>query len=301
MRRALLHRLSLLLLLPLFVLSSCELYNPDEQIPSYIRIESFELESVDANLHGAITENITDVWVFVNDEQIGGFELPATIPILEQGPVNLKVFAGIKLNGIAASRLAYPFFDVYELGEGQIELVPDSVITIEPITRYNSVHNYLWNEDFENTGLDYAQPGPALLVRSDNTTGNQLYGGKIGRVALNATDSSWRFQTDAFQFPRVETEAFIEMDYAFEAEMVVRVISYVPGSPGQEFDLIFIRPTFDDADNLFWNKIYIDLTPTLNREALADSFRFVFHSLYADTTGLPEQNLYIDNLKLIHE
>ena len=62
-------------------------------IPSYIEINSI-IHTADS-MEGAPHHNITDVWVYVDDNSIGTYELPAKFPILYEGNHEIKIRAGI--------------------------------------------------------------------------------------------------------------------------------------------------------------------------------------------------------------
>ena len=71
-------------------------------IPSYMSINSVTLDENS-------THNISDVWIYIDDNLQGVYELPANFPILDEGTHKLRVKAGIKDNGISAKRIPYPF------------------------------------------------------------------------------------------------------------------------------------------------------------------------------------------------
>ena len=60
-----------------------------------------------------VTDNITDAWVYLNDNLQGVYELPANFPVLAKGNQTLRVKAGIKLNGISSTRSPYPFYESF--------------------------------------------------------------------------------------------------------------------------------------------------------------------------------------------
>ena len=115
--------------------SSCDIINPKEQVPSYIGIYDISLlvPSQDEGVFGSDSENITDVWLYTDNQLIGAFELPAVIPVLYEGMQNIKAYAGIKVNGISNSREIYPFYSYYEIN---MELIPGAVNTITPVVKY---------------------------------------------------------------------------------------------------------------------------------------------------------------------
>ena len=120
------------LLLPLiFLLSTCIKNNPD---PSWLIVNDWTLlpNSNYAGSEGELTDNITDAWVYVNDELIGVFEVPFKIPILKTGTVDIKVFPAIKNNGISSTKKVYPFLVEYQTTG---VLVANNSLTINPTTK----------------------------------------------------------------------------------------------------------------------------------------------------------------------
>ena len=68
---------SLISLFALIFMSSCELYNPAEPTPAYIHIDKFILNTAYLT-EGSNSHKITDAWVYIDDQLLGCFELPAT-------------------------------------------------------------------------------------------------------------------------------------------------------------------------------------------------------------------------------
>ena len=76
---------------------SCSKSDLEVDPPTYIVIEDIKL-TADQATQGSDAENITDAWVFINDNLVGVYELPAKFPVVEKGSVNVKIFAGVKEN-----------------------------------------------------------------------------------------------------------------------------------------------------------------------------------------------------------
>ena len=106
----------------IFILSSCELLNIEEENPSLITIESIEL-------NGNHTNKITDAWLYIDNEFQGVFPLPASFPVFKTGNQKILIEAGIKKNGISASRESYPYFTTYE---SQQDLIQGLVLIVMP-------------------------------------------------------------------------------------------------------------------------------------------------------------------------
>ena len=67
------------------LLFSCNKFDGDQTIPAYIHIEKITLADNPIISEGSLSNRITDAWVYVDDELIGAFELPATFPVLKKG------------------------------------------------------------------------------------------------------------------------------------------------------------------------------------------------------------------------
>ena len=129
-------------------LFSCDKNTDIQEIPSYINVSKVNL--LTSSVQGSNTHKITDIWVYVNDQFRGTFEIPATIPLLHKDSNNIRLFAGIKDNGISSTRVRYHF---YKSSEYNIYLVEDSVINIEPTFIYTE-NCTIEHENFEGVGTN---------------------------------------------------------------------------------------------------------------------------------------------------
>ena len=83
-------------LLLLLVMVGCERFEGDQSVPAYMSIDSIALQINDQGKEGSSSHNITDAWVFVDDQSVGAYQLPACFPLLNQGAHTITIFAGIK-------------------------------------------------------------------------------------------------------------------------------------------------------------------------------------------------------------
>ena len=132
-----------IIIIILFILTSLLSCKKDNaiDIPSYIEIDEIILNNS--------THNITDAWVYINDNLQGVYELPAKFPILEEGQHNLRIKAGIKENGISGTRIAYPFYSSYIIEQ---LFTAETTISISPEVNYISSADF-FSEDFEGIGM----------------------------------------------------------------------------------------------------------------------------------------------------
>jgi len=253
---------------------SCQKEDKDA-IPAYLIIEDITLNETDT------TSNITDAWVYVNDQLQGVYELPAKFPVLESETKTLRIKAGIKANGIASSRIAYPFYASYF---EDITFTPNTTTIITPTVNYlDSIQYFL--EDFEGNGLD-------LDTDSLNFSVESFEGNKYGKITLDSIYLVAEITTDELiDLPQAGAPVFLELDYKSNTQFLVGVYINYPQSVVQK-DLLWINPKED------WNKIYVNLTSTISEGINASSFK-VFIGMRRDFE-LEKNELYFDNLKVVY-
>ena len=138
------HRKVLIILL-IVVFSSCKKDQFKAEIPSYIHIESIDLET--DSFEGSDSQNLTDAWVTMDGNFLGAFELPCTIPILSDGAHEFRVSSGIKANGISATRIIYPFFEICDLfiKDGDTYLASNSnMVNLHRDSTSHNNSNFFW-------------------------------------------------------------------------------------------------------------------------------------------------------------
>jgi hypothetical protein len=86
------------------ILSACVKNNPD---PAWLEVTEWTLEANPSlsGEDGQLTHNITDAWVYVDEQLIGVFEVPFKIPILKEGSASIRLYPTIRVNGIAATKM----------------------------------------------------------------------------------------------------------------------------------------------------------------------------------------------------
>jgi len=264
-------------LLIVLIFSACQ-KEEEVGIPAYLKIDYIAFDEVNT------TSNIIDAWVYVNDKLQGIYELPAKFPVLEEEIQTVRIKAGIKVNGIASSRIANPFYTSYY---EDITFIPHVTKTITPIVNYlDSINFFL--EDFEGTGvnIDISPISDTTLLKF--VDGDNHFG--VGVL----TDSLFTFEiaTDELKdLPQAGAPVFLELDYKSNTQFLVGVYANYPQSVIQK-DLLWINPKQD------WNKIYVNLTTTISEGINASSFK-IFIGMKRDFE-LEKNELYFDNLKVVY-
>jgi hypothetical protein len=276
------------LFVSLFFLTSCDFFDPQEKIPAYIHIESFNFTT--SSEQGSSSSNITDAWVYVDDQLIGAFELPVTFPVLFEGTHTIKVKPGIKLNGISESRVINPFYTAYTT---TINLIPDSVINLTPNSTYYPSVIFKWKEAFEDGGisLEKTTRSDTTLEKTSDIT-KVFEGDYSGKINVDDTRDFFECKTSAsYDLPQTGSSVFLELNYKNDIPFSVGVFANATGTSIQH-ELLVLNPTNT------WKKIYINLTGRVSEESDADSFQIFFGC--QKPANVANGEILLDNIKLIH-
>ncbi len=149
-----------LLILILVFDSSCRKFDGDITVPSYLQIDSLSIYT-DYQIQGSNSHKITTVWIYVDDQIIGIYELPTKAPILADGLHKVRLDAGINMDGIRSLRVFYPFYeaiiqDIDFIPLQTINLNADTLFVDNTATPYISNATYwdntefVWMVDFED-------------------------------------------------------------------------------------------------------------------------------------------------------
>ena len=284
--------------LAVFFLPGCDKFEGDQTIPSYLRIDSLGFIT-DNDIQGTNNQKIVDAWVYVDDDLIGGFELPATIPILVEGKHKLEIRPGILLNGIADTRTPYPCIEPININD--FNFVKDSVVKAFGITSYLSNTEFVWMEDFEDaslairkspnsdTGIVRTQPAGAQGAYIDDFS---QYSGisylDAGRNYLQLVSDDGN--GEGFVFDRGDF-IFLELNYRNNIPIVVGVYIKLLDNTIEERLFLIINPT--DT----WNKIYVNFTPIVNETVDAVNYTIYIEAFMTENTGT--SFVMLDNIKLV--
>ena len=265
------RNITYLFLLTVFL--SCQKEN-NTGIPAYIKIDEINLTNTNT------TENITDAWVYINDQTQGVYELPANFPVLETGKHKIRVKAGIKDNGIASTRIPYPFYTSYI--EEEIELIEDQEITLIPTVNYLNDLTILTQGNGITINKTNNSDTSMVIFEEDNYNAGFLDGSLITfEISTNELED----------LPQAGAPVYLELDYKCNTEFLVGVyINYNPTVIQKE--ILRVNP----REN--WNKIYVNLTSVISEGVNAPSFS-IFIGMKRDTS-LDINNIYFKNFKIIY-
>ncbi len=278
----------------LFVFAACS--DEREPTPAYLRVEPFAVEA----LGGAEWQNITEAWVYVNNVFLGGYPLPALVPVLAEDTCQVLVFPGVKENGQRLTPSVYPMMQRHE---GKIVLTAAQTTSLKPTTRYLSELRFPWSiergtfdagvivlqdrDDNPNTGFELvtedAFAGRSVRMRAD--TANRLNDVATEPVEGLPTTSARQTWLELHRKNDVPFELWLLADDG-------------PGTTEYSTSVFLFNPT--DT----WRKIYLNLTEPLTRLGERKRHRLFFRLAHRpNNTGQFEKavgTVLFDNLRLMH-
>lgn len=266
----------------------CQLINPPEPIPTYLRIDSVGFEIQDKEKEGSAHQQIQCVWVYMDNDALGVFDLPTQIPLLSEKPGLIRVVPGVVYAGMKDYLSPYPFFQ-----SDTLAYYPDpgGEIHWQPQTRYFSDLRFAWKEDFE-VGNSW------IPVNADRTDDSSIHrvnqpdlvfeGSGSGMISLDRQRPfSENITNNGFALPEANT--YVEIHYKSNVSFELGVLCQGNGQVVTEY-LYGVRPHAD------WNKMYFGLNHFLGTYK-GSSYRLMLRSY------LPEDQesgyVLIDNIKII--
>jgi hypothetical protein len=263
-------------------ISSCDVINPKETIPTYVHIDSFKF--VPNPNDGTSSHKITSVWAYYNYILVGVFDIPCTFPIIADKPGKLLLIPGIAYSGLTDIQTQYPF---YTGDTSTINPAPTKTINYTPTTQYidKSLLHFV-NEDFE-LGNSFKQvDGDTSLIRVSDP--NLVFEGKYaGCIYFNNMTLSENILTTSFAAP---TQCFLELNY--KGTLNFEIGLQTTNSSGQLFAQYF----YGFHARADWTKVYVGLQDFI-QEYPNQTYRVMVRVIADNPT---QGYVSFDNFKVIY-
>ncbi|MFM2386020.1 MAG: hypothetical protein RL660_777 [Bacteroidota bacterium] len=269
-------------------LAACNIINPTERVPFYIKVDSVSIYGTNYVKYGSTkSHRITDVWVYSNNSLVGAYEVPATIPILADSNDVISIRAGINDNGVSNAKKGY---DLYNFYSTPISWSKSTIKTLQPSFTYLDATIMPFNWDFESTN-PFLPRNAGIDLNMDYSfgTANTFEGVGSGYLKVDTFNKVNQIvSTSSFSVP-INKVYYLEMNY--KCTMPFQV--YVIGSKLGQISSHFLGGV--NAKNT-WNKIYFNIG-ALQSSVGAESFQLLIRSeLPKDSL---EGEMCLDNIKLI--
>jgi hypothetical protein len=284
--------LFLICCIPLCVyISACHKASPT---PCYFQINPFVF-TTDYATQGSASSKIVDVWVYVNNQNLGAYSLPCKIPIvltdgtLPGGKSEIILTPGILNGGITTEHREYQF---YSSQFDSVNLQPLQTYTFTPHAHYVDSLKFHLKEDFENGSSFDKLLGDTVLVRDNNP--NQSLEGWYGKITLDPTHDTVEVVTSASMAWTLNSSNYpivLEMNYKCDIPFVVGLLSNSAIGAVKYWHETFVAKST-------WNKVYLDLTDAIGT-LQGSTYQIIIRA--GNTAGqiTSAQNIYLDNIKLI--
>jgi len=267
----------------LFLPLSCKKYAP---APDAFFIRSSAAVSVtSATIQGSTSNNITDLFLYVNGQFQGTYPVGNLMPIVTKGQgVSINVFAGIKNNGIKSTTTPYPLYDKVE-----VDTFAERGQNIQRTFAFHYITGvqFAWLEAFET-------PGTSLVLRPGMDTITLSKYRKVGlpdrfegKSAYIYSSGNYNFYCESsvdYALPKGNSDVYLELNYKCDAAFSVGIVDN-----GTDIEVLGINPHSD------WNKIYISLANPVSTAA-SDKVKIYFKV----PGGANGAHVWLDNIKLLY-
>jgi len=274
-------------------LSSCQ----EDLTPSWLEITEVNF-TTNETVEGPNSHGIVDAWVYIDSKEMGVWEIPFRMPILEEGEHTLTIIPGIKISGQSSIRVTNNFYTVYT---STINLSKEETTTVVPSFGYKPTINVIAKEDFEDTGVilnpDNSSDTTKFKIISKSDFPNIVkYGNNCGRLQITENDSVARVITN-LDLPIITDNMYLEIDYLSTNSFFIGILEET-SSVNQIDQGPFAGVFKTDVDEFEWKKIYFPLSERTNLNSFANTFEFY---IYAPLdAGSQAGEVYIDNIKIVY-
>lgn len=271
------------ILLILFWIVSCNKSKLAAPSTFFIRPTAITV-SPTSTIQGSGSHKITDLWYYTDGLFKGAYPLGSQWPVTE-GSATIKVFAGIKNNGISETRQPYEFYEPVEI---DTSVAPSTIVSRSFAFKYKSAAVFHYTESFssQTTGLKTSAGSDIYKFQVLNNASDQLDGGYM-YFSLEEDSLNGFFESvSQFSLPANGAPVYLELNYKCDQPFEVGVCN------GSDYrSAVTINKSAD------WNKIYVQLSAGVSAAPVYTKYGICIRA--TRPAGSPKAEFFIDNLKLV--
>lgn len=268
-----------------FSIGGCNIINPSEQIPTYVHIDSIQF--IDNPSIGTASQNLKHVYVSYNNQSLGAYDLPVTIPVLIEPNGVLGIGPGIDYNGLGGYTVRYDFLeqDTFHIGDN-----PTKTITIQPKTHYRATTTLKGLEDFESGTSKFLGNIFKDSLLLTNVAGEVFEGTGAGKFKLTSPNlAADAIFEDVLSFDP-NSPSYVELNYKGTLNLEVGMIATGGINGFKEEYFVGFKPRAD------WNKVYVGLQLFVQQNP-GSQFVLKIRALLPE--GQQSGEGFIDNVKIL--
>ncbi len=285
----------ILFILLVLSFSSCE--KKSNQTPSFLRIDSINVDvpvSQGNNIH-----EISALQVYANGDFIGLFELPLNIPILKTGKIKFQFIPYVKLNG---SKNQWAPHRCFTSKDTLLELIQLKTASITPTFFFKDNVIVRFEEDFNDGNSKMKavilNKGDSIFVetRFFNLNGRFESNTPVFVARFNDQDTANYMDFGTFEsFPNMPTDGkSVQFDFDIKSDLPVQlsIVRTVSGGISEVVPYLYINSTEGK-----WKRFYVDLVHELSGQLGTVSIQLLF-SANKPAGKLVNREICLDNLRL---
>lgn len=286
------HKFYLLFLTIITGLYSCNIINPKEPVPTYLQLNTFQFNNPDSNITGSSSHDIPAAYIYADDQIIGTFDLPCTVPIIMDKDKIISIVPAVTNQGLKSYVFQYPFYSGDSL---RLAYKPGEVYSYTPSTGYRSnmkSADFRMKISFED-GLffkGYSGDTSMVLEKSPDMV---FEGSTVGAIYLRAPQTySENITQNFFEVSNLSNDCYMEFNYKCSLPFQVGIEGEsTSGSTYSEYLAGFYPKSS-------WGKIYLDLATFMRNNSGYRKYRLKLRTTLEDGK-YSEGYVLIDNIKVI--
>jgi hypothetical protein len=279
----------------LLIMQGCD--RESEPIPSYIRIDSVSVNTLVGQ--GNPIHEISALNIYIDEQFIGVFEIPCTVPVLFAGKHKLSVIPSVRINGAVNQHVVHRLF---KRTDTTIDLIEGKVTSAGNITlQYKDNVEFPWLEDFEDGNSElvrlFSSKGDTSYITTDAFSLNGRYEGntRCMKVVIAAADTAKTIDMASFKYfgnlPYFGTDIMFEFD--IKSPVPAQVAMIRKNSNGQ----IYLPYVYLFETGGKWKRFYINLIYELYNQPADTEIKLLISPIKPEELKT-EQIILIDNIRL---
>lgn len=282
-------------------LTPAYLYITEEDLNNCVDVSTFnydhDLNFDSEHLADLQKHSFTHVNVYVNNKNLGCWQLPCKVPVLHTAGSDSSVVVllpAFKKTGMGRTISGYPFFNVLRqnlpLKAGETFNVSDN----PPVYKYSAYARFPYFETFSNSS-SFTPTDTSYSTHSFLPT--VVDGRTVGEIVLHGATDRFDVSTTDIALPTYNYYVYLEVTYKTEGDIDIGMKLSTASSPNSVHQLGGIY-----ASNGKWKTIYFDLSSIIHgynyTGASITNANIIFSG--NGVAGSNETHFQIDNVKVIY-
>ena len=283
-------------------LTPAYLYISEEDLNNCVDVSTFNadhsLNFDSEQLADLQKHTFTHVNVYVNDKNLGCWQLPCKVPVLHTAGIDsstVVLLPAFRRTGMGRTINGYPFFNVLRQ---KLVLQPGQTLNVSdnpPVYKYNPYARFPYFETFSNSSSFYP---------TDTTISTHVFiptiidGRSAGEIVLTDAKDKFDVSSTDITLPAYNYYMFLEITYKTENNIDIGVKLSTASNPNSIHQIGGIY-----ASDGEWKTIYFDLSNVIHSYNYYGASVTVANIVLTGNgnPALTDTHFQIDNIKVIYQ